>query len=128
MPGVQPAASPPLAGDVLEAEKARLENAVKHLVRSNEELQAALAAGDSDPEYERAIQENQEVIQAMREKIALLEAEIAEARRERLEADVDMDVGEGDGSPAPAAESSGGNTSQQAQQNGGASSTQDGWL
>ena len=42
--------------EALEAELSRLQNAVKHLVRSNEELADARAEGDNDPELQEALQ------------------------------------------------------------------------
>lgn len=62
--------------EALELEKSRVENAVHHLIRSNEELQEALKS-DNDPVFSESLTENQDVLQAMREKVAILEAEIA---------------------------------------------------
>ncbi|CAI6003093.1 unnamed protein product [Closterium sp. NIES-65] len=65
--------------ELLELEEKRLQNAVRHLIRSNEELQAADVA-EPDPVYREALMENQVVVQSLREKIALLQAEIAEMK------------------------------------------------
>ncbi|CAI7768759.1 unnamed protein product [Closterium sp. NIES-53] len=65
--------------ELLELEEKRLQNAVRHLIRSNEELQAADVA-EPDPVYREALMENQVVVQSLREKIALLQAEIAEIK------------------------------------------------
>jgi hypothetical protein len=42
----------------LEAELQRTERALAHLERSNTELRDAMAAGDADPEYKRAVEDN----------------------------------------------------------------------
>eukprot|EP00239_Pterosperma_sp_CCMP1384_P005760 CAMPEP_0197858414 /NCGR_PEP_ID=MMETSP1438-20131217/32206_1 /TAXON_ID=1461541 /ORGANISM="Pterosperma sp., Strain CCMP1384" /LENGTH=88 /DNA_ID=CAMNT_0043474567 /DNA_START=93 /DNA_END=356 /DNA_ORIENTATION=+ len=65
--------------DALEFEKGRLENAVFHLVRSNNELQVAFEE-DPDEEYSKAIEENKDVIANMQRKIAELQAEIDSLR------------------------------------------------
>ena len=60
----------------LEQEKARLENAVKHLERSNAELAEALAAGP-DRDFEEAVKENARVLSDYQQKIYKLAVEIA---------------------------------------------------
>ncbi|GBG71040.1 hypothetical protein CBR_g8339 [Chara braunii] len=67
------------AVELLEIEKNRLENAVKHLLRSNEELAEALQSSP-DPDFEQAIDENRKVVDEMREKIARLEEELHDLR------------------------------------------------
>lgn len=59
-----------------EAEKTRLENALQHLIRSNAEIREALSL-DDDPVYIEALQENEVVIQSMREKLTLIEAALS---------------------------------------------------
>ncbi len=63
----------------LEKEIIRIGNAIKHLIRSNDELQEALKA-DNDPLYREALQENQVVIQSMKDKLAVIERELGGAR------------------------------------------------
>ena len=60
----------------LEQEKARLDNAVKHLERSNAELAEALAAGP-DRDFEEAVKENTRVLSDYQHKIYKLAVEIA---------------------------------------------------
>ena len=61
----------------LEQEKARLENAVKHLQRSNAELAVALAERGPDADFEQAVKENERVLADYRGKIYELAVEIA---------------------------------------------------
>ena len=61
----------------LEQEKARLTNAVKHLERSNQELQTALDESGPDKEYEDAVKENKEVVANYQAEIYKLAVEIA---------------------------------------------------
>lgn len=65
----------------LEQEKARLENAVKHLERSNAELAEALAAGP-DRDFEEAVKENARVLSDYQRKIYELAVEIAGVKGE----------------------------------------------
>ena len=75
----------------LKRERGRLQNAINHLIRSNEEIQKALIA-DDDAVYSQAIQENQDVLQSMREKLALLEAEITELEQQPGAGSAPMDT------------------------------------
>ncbi|KAJ9668535.1 hypothetical protein H2201_001176 [Coniosporium apollinis] len=58
----------------LHAKAAELRNSIAHLRRSNEQL--APYARDGDRECADAIQENEEVISRMEERVALLKAEV----------------------------------------------------
>ena len=66
--------------ELLEIEKARIENAMRHLVSSNNELREAMAA-EYDVEYERALLENREVLNEMGVKVTSLEKQIEELRQ-----------------------------------------------
>jgi len=60
----------------LEQEKARLENAVRHLERSNEELGEALER-EPDPVYSEAVEENRRAVANRQREIYKLAVEIA---------------------------------------------------
>ena len=60
----------------LQQEKARLENCVAHLERSNLELQEALLT-DPDEEYQNAVKENKRTINAHQGEIYKIAVEIA---------------------------------------------------
>jgi predicted RNase H-like nuclease (RuvC/YqgF family) len=60
----------------LQQEKARLENAVKHLERSNAELAEALAK-EADPVYSDAVKENKRTVNNHQVEIYKLALEIA---------------------------------------------------
>ena len=61
----------------LEQEKDRLLNAVKHLERSNVELNEALSTNGPDHEFEDAVKENKRVVAEYQEKVYKLTVEIA---------------------------------------------------
>jgi len=60
----------------LQQEKARLENAVRHLERSNEELGEALER-EPDPVYSEAVEENRRAVANHQREIYKLAVEIA---------------------------------------------------
>jgi hypothetical protein len=63
--------------DQLKAEKPRLETAVAHLLRSIDELKAAIAAeGDADRAYQTAIEENIVVVAKYKARIERLGMEL----------------------------------------------------
>ena len=66
--------------ELLELEKARIENAMRHLISSNNELREAMAT-EYDEEYEKALLENRDVLHEMGEKVTSLEKQIEELRQ-----------------------------------------------
>lgn len=62
----------------LEAERNRLQNAVTHLLRSNDELSAEQRGGDTDPELGLALTENESVIDKYRQQIQQIEDELSQ--------------------------------------------------
>ena len=63
----------------LAAERDRLNNAVAHLVRSNDELKEAMREeGDGDRVYKTAVEENIVVIAGYRARVERLDKEISE--------------------------------------------------
>ena len=70
MSGGAPSTMPP---DVVRAEIARLENSVKHLRRSNEQLAEALEEDPAEEEFKSAIEENVGVIARQESEIRKLQ-------------------------------------------------------
>lgn len=82
------------AAGALEAEQRRLENALHHLRRSNQELREALLQEPGEQVYEEAIEENERVIEGMEARVAALRAAILEARARGAEEETgSMDTG-----------------------------------
>jgi len=68
------------ASSLLEEEMAKLENAVAHLLRSNQEIKEELSEHGRDPELKTAMEENIVIIAKYRARIESLREEINKAK------------------------------------------------
>ncbi|KAK7207698.1 hypothetical protein BZA70DRAFT_272008, partial [Myxozyma melibiosi] len=69
--------------DSLHAERARLENSVEHLLRSNSEIQAFIdsdevESAEEQKEFEGVIKENEEILEQQKLRIEMVKSEISQ--------------------------------------------------